>query len=286
MLRLWAVRVQAAAAARAAADAYIAEKVAEFGIDLTEVNGSASSSAAVAETAVAETESAVEETAETESAVVAVVAKTAVAAVVASTSAPTSATAGLSKRWRNVVQGRARPVVRPLAAVQNTQSLHFLLRVASARSARVNAPGFMTAVFARQAQLNVGKSRGAMIAANGPAAAKRGRAHRPGGGRTSTLPQPQPTRSQRTRRYRRRRRAPRLHGLARTRQRRGKEDGGHEAFPRIDRRFPVSTTGSPPHHRQNRLSRTWALCGGIGSGFPVPLACQRAAAAERGRAVV
>ena len=132
-LRLRAVRVQAAAA-RAAADAYIAEKAAEFGIDQTEVNGSASSSAAVAETAeaaVAETavavvvETAVAETAETESAVVAVVAKTAVAAVVASTSAPTSATAGLSKRWRDVAQGRERSVVRPLAAAQNTQSLHF-----------------------------------------------------------------------------------------------------------------------------------------------------------------
>ena len=164
---------------RASADAYIAEKAAEFGIDLTEVNGSASSSAAVAETAeaaVAETAVAETESAEAESAVVAVVAvvaKTAVAAVVASTSAPTSATAGLSKRWRDVVQGRERPVVRPLAAVQITQSLHFLLRVASARSARVNTPGFLTAVFARQAQLKVsGKSRGAMIAANGPAAAK------------------------------------------------------------------------------------------------------------------
>ena len=119
-LRLRAVRVQAAAAARAAADAYIAEKAAEFGIDQTEVNGSASSSAAVAETA----EAAVAETA-VAVVVETAVAKTAVAAVVASTSALTSATAGFSKRWRDVAQGRERSVVRPLAAAQNTQSLHF-----------------------------------------------------------------------------------------------------------------------------------------------------------------
>ena len=100
-LRLRAVRVQAAAAARAAADAYIAEKAAEFGIDQTEVNGSASSSAAVAETAeaaVAETavavvvETAVAETAETESAVVAV---------------------GQRRRWRRWWRRHLRPRARP-----------------------------------------------------------------------------------------------------------------------------------------------------------------------------
>jgi hypothetical protein len=43
----------------------------------------------------------------------------------------------------------------------------------------------MAAVFARQAQLKAsGKSRGAMIAANGPAATKVRQAHRPGGGRS------------------------------------------------------------------------------------------------------
>ena len=234
-LRLRAVRVQAAAA-RAAADAYIAEKAAEFGIDQTEVNGSASSSAAVAETAeaaVAETavavvvETAVAETAETESAVVAV---------------------GQRRRWRRWWRRHLRPRARPRGSQSAGETS---LRAVSGqwcapwRRPRTRSP----CTSAESGKRAVGPHHRPRVHGRGvcPPSSAEGERQEPRGDDSgewarchkSAAGAPSRRRKEFDCRSRSRRALsgsagtadgvglPRLHGLARTRQRRGKEDGGH-----------------------------------------------------------